>query len=119
MAKLCGHKDDGSECSVATCTTVRIIEVPPADSFPEDGLGSGVLAGLRDVANMQGPRFYTGSPRMRGLEMSDEGLEKYAVEIEPEKPGEKTAGKRPKDPRKNVPHDPEKGTEPYEKKPKK
>jgi hypothetical protein len=48
-------------------------------------------------------------------------VEKYAVEIDPDKkpdpkkPGEKTAGKN--DPNVNVPKDPDKGTEPFEKKP--
>ena len=44
----------------------------------------------------------------------DEGMTKYGVEVEKPKPGSKTAGKG--DPKVNVPHDPEKGTEPFEKK---
>jgi hypothetical protein len=49
-----------------------------------------------------------------------EGMEKYSVEIDkdkiiPKKDGEKTAAKD--DPNVNVPKDPDKGTEPFEKKP--
>jgi len=49
-----------------------------------------------------------------------EGMEKYAVEIDkdksiPKKDGEKTASKD--NPNVNVPKDPDKGTEPFEKKP--
>jgi|GEM_PF-5014099 len=51
-------------------------------------------------------------------------MEKYGVEVDKEKvdeqkkkaPGEKTAGTD--DPNVNVPKDPDKGTEPFEKKPK-
>jgi hypothetical protein len=45
-------------------------------------------------------------------------MEKYGVQIDPEKvEKEKQAGKgnSPDDPNRNVPIDPEKGTEPYEK----
>ena len=45
----------------------------------------------------------------------DDGMEKYGVVTDPKKGTEKTAGKQ--DPRKNVPHDPDKGTKPFEKKP--
>ena len=45
-------------------------------------------------------------------------MDKYAVVIDPEKvEKEKRAGKGSKDGDSNVPLDPEKGTEPYEKKP--
>ena len=47
-------------------------------------------------------------------------MDKYAVEIDPNKvPKEKKAGEGDKDPHQetNVPLDPEKGTEPYEKRP--
>jgi hypothetical protein len=45
----------------------------------------------------------------------DEGMDKYAVVIDPKKAAkEKTAGKDKG--KTNVPHDPDKGTEPFEKK---
>ena len=47
-------------------------------------------------------------------------MDKYAVEIDPEKvPKEKQAGAGDRDPHpdSNVPLDPEKGTEPYERRP--
>ena len=47
----------------------------------------------------------------------DEGMTKYAVEIDKEAEKTKLAGAKKKDQSKNVPWDPEKGTEPYEKKP--
>lgn len=50
----------------------------------------------------------------------DEGIDKYAVEIDPDRVDkEKQAGKGASadDPRSNVPLDPEKGTEPFEKRP--
>jgi hypothetical protein len=56
-------------------------------------------------------------------EEKEKAMEKYGVEIDPKKvdqqkknkPGEKTAGVD--DPHTNVPKDPDKGTEPFEKRP--